>query len=189
MSEAVSALNGAEYKGAVTVTERGLAGMVTVRGDLSSAALAAAIQDVIGTDVPGRRRIEVAGDHAAAWMSPDELLLMMPYAAAPQAAAKIAEALAGEAALVVNVSDARALFRIEGPGVRDVLAKGAPVDLSPGAFGAGEIRRTRIGQVAAAFWLTGADSFDIVCFRSVAEYVFDWLSTGAAEDSLPGWYA
>ena len=58
------------------------------------------------------------------------------------------------------------------------------MDLSPAGFGPGEIRRTRLGQVAAAFWLTGEDAFELVCFRSVGGFVHDWLNTAAAA-SLP----
>ncbi|MHA1127411.1 MAG: sarcosine oxidase subunit gamma, partial [Alphaproteobacteria bacterium] len=76
-------------------------------------------------------------------------------------------------------------FLIERQGAREVLAKGAPVDLSPEAFGTGDLRRSRIGQLAAAFWMTGDESFELVCFRSVGAFMFDWLSNAAREGSLP----
>jgi sarcosine oxidase subunit gamma len=44
MSKAVSALSGAEFKGFASVTETGLRGMITVRGDLASKAMTAAIK-------------------------------------------------------------------------------------------------------------------------------------------------
>jgi sarcosine oxidase subunit gamma len=181
-------MEGASFTGAVTVRELGLGGMITLRGDLSSPAVAAAVEAATGRKVPGPRAI--LGDLGAgvAWMSPDELLVLVPYAEAARVAGEMTAALAGEHAMVVNVSDARAVFRVEGRGVRDVLAKGAPADLSSEALGPGEIRRTRMGQVAAAFWVSGPESFDLVCFRSVAGYMFDWLSTAAAEGSLPGYF-
>ena len=87
--------------------------------------------------------------------------------------------------MAVNVSDARAVFLIEGQGAREVLAKGAPVDLSPEAFGVDDLRRSRIGQLAAAFWMTEDEVFELVCFRSVGAFMFDWLSNAAREGSLP----
>lgn len=188
MSEAVSALAGAAAVGAVAVTETGLRGMVTLRGDLSSEAVKAAVKAAVGLDVPDRRRIALDGEAGVAWMSPDELLLMVPYAQAEGLATGLSKALEGTHHLAVNVSDARAVFRIDGAGAREVLAKGAPVDLSPGAFGPGEIRRTRLGTLAAAFWMTGEDAFELVCFRSVAAHVFAWLETASQEDSLPGYF-
>ena len=188
MSEAVSASQGAEFDGAVRVAEAGLRGMITLRGDFGSVAFKNAATGVAGVDFPGVREVKVTGDRGLAWMSPDELLVMVPYGEAEAAVATMSETLAGSHFLAVNVSDARAVFRIEGPGAREVLAKGAPVDLSPAAFGPGEIRRTRLGQVAAAFWMTGEDAFELVCFRSVAGYMFDWLSVAAAEGSLPDYF-
>lgn len=171
---------------AVSVENLGPSGMITLRGDLGSETLAGAVKTATGLGVPGQRAILSEGDRAVAWMSPDELLILCPHAAAEALAAQMAGALAGEHALVVDVSDARARFRIKGPGVREVLAKGAPVDLAPGAFGPGEIRRTRLGQVAAAFWMSGEAAFDVICFRSVADFVETWLNTAAAPGSLPG---
>jgi sarcosine oxidase subunit gamma len=70
-----------------------------------------------------------------------------------------------------------------------VLAKGAPVDLAPAAFGVGDFRRTRLGQVAAAFWMPAPDTFELMCFRSVAGYVADWLANAARPGSLAGYFA
>jgi sarcosine oxidase subunit gamma len=63
------------------------------------------------------------------------------------------------------------------------MAKVAPVDLAPAQFTAGTIRRTRIAQVPAAFWMPQDDVFRVVCFRSVAQYVFDVLSVAAQPGS------
>jgi sarcosine oxidase subunit gamma len=66
------------------------------------------------------------------------------------------------------------------------MAKLCPVDLAPGSFGPGQIRRTRLAQVPAALWMDSDDSFRIVCFRSVAQYVFDVLRTAANSQSAVG---
>jgi len=188
MSEPVSALNGATYEGFVTVAEQGPRGMITLRGDLASAAVKNAATGVAGVDFPGQRECRVVGERGLAWMSPDELLVLLPYAEAPAAVATMTEAMAGEHSLAVDVSDARAVFRIEGPGAREVLAKLAPVDLSPAAFAPGTIRRTRLAQVPAAFWMTGDEAFELVCFRSVAQYVFDLLKGAATPGGEVGYF-
>lgn len=188
MSDRVtSALPGAHFAGFVTVSEAGLRGMITLRGNLSSDAISGALKAVTGLDIPAQRRVSTAGDKAAAWMSPDELLLMLPYDCAAQIADKLAQALVNEFATVANVSDARAVFTLQGAGAFDALAKICPVDFS--AFEQGEIRRTRAAQVAAAVWTSGADQVTVVCFRSVAQYMFDLLSAAAAPGSEPALYA
>ena len=72
---------------------------------------------------------------------------------------------------------------------REVLGKLMPVDFSADAFGPGQIRRSRMAQVPAAVWMTGEDAFRVVCFRSVAQYVFDLLKTAASEGGEVGLYA
>ena len=50
-------------------------------------------------------------------------------------------------------------------------------------FTPGMFRRTRLAQVPAALWMTEDDSFQIICFRSVAQYVFDLLCVAAQDGS------
>ena len=188
MFDPVSALNGAAFSGIAKVEEAGLAGMITLRGDLSSKGLGAAIKAATGVDIPATNMVAMSDEGGTAWMSPDELLLMVPYADVESKLAVLNEALAGEHALAVNVSDARAVFRVSGKGARETLAKICPVDLSVEAFVAGQFRRTRMAQVAAAFWLDENGVFTIVCFRSVANYVFNLLSNAAHPQAAVGVY-
>ncbi len=116
-------------------------------------------------------------------MSPDEVLILCPYAEVPEALAELESALAGTHHLIANVSDARALITVSGADAREVLAKLTPADLSPDAFGPGEFRRTRLAQVPAAFWMRDEMTFQVVCFRSVAQYVFDVLAMSARPGS------
>ena len=188
MSDAVSALAGASYDGFVRVKEMGLCGMITLRGDLALAGVQKAVKAAVGTDMPGQRQIVSNGDKAVAWMSPDELLLMVPHGEVEDVIAGLQKALKGVHFLAVNVSDARAVFRISGADVRDVIAKLVPVDLSAAGFGTGDFRRTRMAQVPAAFWMPDGDSVQIVCFRSVATYVFGLLKDAAEAGGEVGFH-
>lgn len=153
-------------------------GMVALRADLADPAVTEALGVATGLSLPEPRRTVRAGQAAALWFSPDELLLMLPDAG--MAVAALADGLAGRHHLVLDMTDARARFLVEGPGAREVLARGAPVDLAPERFAEGDLRRTRIGQLAAAIWCSGPERFEIVCFRSVAAHLRAWLETAAA---------
>lgn len=179
MSEPVSPLIGASFEGFATVREIGPLGMISLRAKVGTKGLDKAIKAVTGCAVPGQRRIETAGDKAAGWMSPDEFLLILPYAEVPAAMETIAKTLSAVHHLAANVSDARAVFRIEGPKADQVLRKLSPVDFD--RLEKGELRRSRAAQVAAAFWLDD-QGFTLVCFRSVAGYVMGLLSHSA----MPG---
>ena len=179
MSEPVSALNGASFQGFANIREVGPIGMITLRAK-GLKALDKAIKAAVGTKIPAQRRIEVNGDHACGWMSPDEYLLVLPYADVAKALASLAKSLAGQHYLAVDVSDARAVFRIEGDQAADVLRKLSPVDFD--SLEPGELRRTRIAQVAAAMWQQD-QGFTLVCFRSVAGYAMGLLSHSAQPGS------
>ena len=161
----------------MAVAEAGLRGMITVRGDLAAAAMKKAVKAATGTAVPAPRRIVIDGDRAAAWMSPDELLILVPHEAAQDTVAALEQALAGTHHLVADVSDARAVFTIRGAKAAEVLMKLCPVDMS--SLAEGEIRRTRAAQVAVAFWKSGPEEFTLVSFRSVAGYVMGLLEVSA----------
>lgn len=179
MSNAVSALQGASYSGYVEVAEQGLQGMITLRGSLEDKALRAAVKKLTGLDVPGVTSCAFEERNGVAWISPDELLILCPYAEAAAATETLSEALTGTHHLAANMSDARAVFRVTGAKAREVIAKLAPVDMSPAAFPEGHARRTRLAQAPAAFWMRGEDTVELICFRSQASYVFELLSRAA----------
>ncbi|SLN55387.1 sarcosine oxidase subunit gamma [Roseisalinus antarcticus] len=163
----------------VTIRKQAPRGMITLRGDLSVPALGAACAEVNGCDLPARGQAAHAGEAATLWMSSDELLLLLPQADVPDALTRIGAALAGSHHLAVDVSDARTLFSIEGAGLRDVLGKLTPADVSAAAWPPGALRRTRLAQVAAAIWLRTETEAQLICFRSVTDYVEALLHTAA----------
>ncbi|WP_300532756.1 sarcosine oxidase subunit gamma [uncultured Mameliella sp.] len=188
MSDPVLPLGGAHYEGLADVRETGPQGMIALRGDLSAAGLQEAVTRLTGVPMPDMRGAQVMGESGLLWMSPDELLVLVPYRQAARGRAQLAEALQGQHALVENVSDMRAMFRLRGTQVRDVLAKLAPVDFARDALPVGELRRTRFAQVAAGVWLSDDTTAQVFCFRSVAEYMFNLLRTAADPDAFVGFH-
>lgn len=151
-------------------------GMLILRGDLDL--LCAATRDVVGLDRPDRRMSVAGGGRRLAWMSPDELLLVCPRGEVADHAAALRDATGEAFATVVEVSDARAVFDIGGPDPKGALARLMPVDFD--AMEPGEVRRTRLAQVAAATWAEG-EAMRVVCFRSVADYVDAALRNAAGD--------
>ena len=154
--------------------------MIALRGDLASPALRGAVEAATGAPVPDRLR----HGGGVAWMSPDELLLTVAPDRLDDALESLRGALAGQHALVADVSGARVAFGVEGPGARDALGKLTPVDLAPEAFGPGAWRRSRLGQVAAAIACLAPDAFEVLVARSQAVYASRLLGN-AADPSAP----
>lgn len=179
-STPVTPLAGARHDGFATIREIGPLGMIVLRAKPGIPGLAEAIAAATGCAVPEKRRIVLNGERAAGWMGPDEYLLILPRAEAPAAVRTIGEKLVGQHHLAADISDMRAVFAIEGEKAAEVLMKLTPADVS--ALEPGELRRSRTAQVAAAFWAEG-QGFRLVCFRSVAAYMFGLLSHSAQKGS------
>ena len=145
MSDPVSALSGAAAEAglSIRIEDAGLQGMIALRGDAASPAFRKAVEGAVAP-LPEIRRVSTRGDRTLLWMAPDEWLALVPHGDAAAVLTDLGEAMAGEHHLAVDVSDARAVFRLTGDGVREALAKGAPVDLSRAAFGVGDLRRTDV---------------------------------------------
>lgn len=173
------------FTGLIDITDLGPTGMVTLRADLSDPAITNTITSA-GFEVPGQGR--KAGQ--SLWMSPDEILILTSTESADAQIALLSTALSDQHSFAINVSDARSVFRLSGSAsaIREVLAKLTPADLRPSALPVGMVRRTRLSQVAAAFWFEREDEARLICFRSVSDYVFDLLSNAAAKDSAVGYF-
>ena len=171
------------YTGYVRVSEKMATGMLTVRGDLRSSKFKTAFAKAVGTKSPKEREVILAKNNVA-WMSPDELLILCDYADVSSFSQNLQMELKDQHHMLVNVSDARALFEVSGSGVREVIAKLAPVNIA--TLEICEIRRTRFSQIAAAFWLTSETSLSVICFSSVADYMFNLLKTSSMPNSKVG---
>ncbi len=188
MSKAISALSGATATGFVDVADVGLVGMVTIRGDLSDVGFCGLLMGALGIEVPKARKMADGPQGKLLWMSPDELLLVCPHSDADARVSAIAAALADIHHLAVNVSDARCVIDVtgDGPAIRDALAKLTPADLRSSSCPVGEVRRTRLAQVPAAIWFETEGRATVVCFRSVAGYVFGLLTNAAKSGTALG---
>lgn len=141
-------------------------GMILIRADLARAG--DAIAEAAGLAIPEATRIVTDGSRSLGWMSPDEVLLILPAEETAEALAALQQALTGEHALVADVSDLRAVFDLSGAKAGQVLSKLCPVDLA--AFPKDGLRRTRAAQTAVAFWRQGK-GFRVIGMRSTADYL------------------
>ncbi len=149
-------------------------GMIQIRADLDASGNA--IAAATGLAMPGQTRIVSDGARSLGWMSPDELLLTLPLAEVAATLEALEAGLAGQHALVVDVSDMRAVFDVTGPRAAEALAKLAPVDFA--MLPADGLRRTRLAQVACGLWPI-AGGYRVIGFRSVRDYMRVILDTAA----------
>ncbi len=169
---------------AITISEVSDIGMIDVRGDAKDKTFRTAFAKVTGCDLPAMPRTSVAGgDTHVLWLSVDQWLVLVPRKRVKDVVSALRSALRETHSLAIDLSDARTIIRLEGESVREILMKGAPVDLTLAEYGVGSVRRLRLGDVAALVHIhaLAPDTIDLYVFRSYARFAWDWLEATAGE--------
>ena len=131
--------------------------VVHVRGDAA----------LLGTTM---LRATALGTGHALKLGPDDWLLI--DAEPPSIAA---------AGSVVDIGARQIGLIVEGPGARDVLAAGCPLDTADAAFPVAMATRTIFGKAEIILWRTGDDAWRIEVWRSFADYAVRLLRRAAAD--------
>jgi methylglutamate dehydrogenase subunit D len=85
-------------------------------------------------------------------------------------------------ASICEQSDSRIMVEVAGPRVRDVLAKGLPIDLHPERFRTGDVALTAVAHVGVQLWQTAdAPSYRLAVVHSYFGSFWHWLASSAAE--------
>jgi sarcosine oxidase, subunit gamma len=119
----------------------------------------------------------------ALWLSIDQWLILCPGDKANELLAQLTVALKGIHSLAVNVSDMRAIIRVEGEHVRTTLMKGTSIDLTHDDYPAGTVRRMRFAEIAALLHIIEDDVIELYVFRSYADYAWEFLLKAARKGS------
>ena len=164
----------------LTIVERSdieFANIIARRGKRD--ALVAAAQETLGVALPaGPHRVSKAG-MTFAGVGPDQWIASAENRKGFPAALR--ERI-GAVAAVIDQSDSRLVLHLSGPRVREVLAKGVPVDLHPRAFKAGDVATTLVAHIAVQIdMLDDAPTYQLTAPRSMAGSFWSWLTASAAE--------
>ena len=164
-------------------------GMIDLRGEATSSKFKQAAKSVLGVDLPVKPRTSVSkGGITAFWLSVDQWLITCPRGDEAKLVANLTKALEGVHALAVNVSDMRAIIRLEGEHVREVLMKGSSIDFTLPEYKAGLVRRLVFAEIAALAHIVSdkPDTVDMYVFRSYADYTWKWLAATAKPGATIG---
>ncbi len=163
------------------ISERG---MIDLRGLASDQKFMAAVKSVIEIDLPKAPRSSATwGDVKALWLSPDQWMILCTRSKTTALLAELKAALGKIHSLAVDVSDMRAIIRLEGEGVRETLMKGSSLDLISNDYKAGAVRRMRFAEIAALLHVVEENVIDVYVFRSYAEYTWAFLTKAARKGS------
>ena len=144
-------------------------------------ALINAVNTAFGVALPDGPRRATRGAVTFAGTGPDQWIASAEGSEAAGFATKV-RARIGPFAAVADQSDSRLVLRLSGPRVRDVLAKGVPVDLHPSSFKPGDVASTVVGYIGTQIdMLDDAPTYQLTAPRSMAGSFWSWLTSAAAE--------
>jgi len=186
----MSALNGIATPGrfgkadgapGITIAERGNLGLATLAARKGQDdALAAAVREAYGVDLPAQSSVAQGKTVSVIGYGPGQWLVVSETLENEALAEDLATRLKGLAS-ISDQSGGRAVLRVSGPHVRDVLAKGLAIDLDPRVFPAGSAVTSTISHMGVQLWHEEAERYDVAIFRSVSASFWHWLTASAAE--------
>ena len=163
----------------LTIVERtdvALASVIAKHGFM----LVNAVNTAFGVALPDGPRRATTGGVTFAGTGPDQWIASAEGAEAAGFAAKL-RARIGPFAAVSDQSDSRLVLRLSGPRVRDVLAKGVPIDLHPKVFKPGDVAVTLIAYIGVQIDKLDEATYQLTAPRSMAASFWSWLAASAAE--------
>jgi sarcosine oxidase subunit gamma len=170
----------------VVARERAFLGHLNLRGDSRDPRFAAAVGGVLGCGLPlVANTVREAAGNTMYWLGPDEWLIVTAGERKAAVESELRTALADLFAAVADLSGGQTVVLLRGRAIRDVLAKGCPLDLNPRAFGVARCAQSHLAK--APILLRQVDdepTFEIVVRRSFADYFWLWLEDAAAEYGL-----
>jgi sarcosine oxidase, subunit gamma len=168
----------------ISIREIANRGMIDLRGLTTDRKFMSAAKSVLGFDLPKAPRTSNGfGDIKALWLSPDQWLVLCNGEKIYELHADLVKELGSTHSLAVNVSDMRAVIRLEGDGVRETVMKGSTLDLTDGTYTPGTVRRLRFAEIAALLHVVEDTVIDLYVFRSYADYTWEFLLKAARKGS------
>jgi len=168
------------------VREHSFLGHINLRGDPRDPHFAGAVGGVMGDALPmvPNTLTDVNGI-TIYWLGPDEWLIVTPDDRRESVRHQLRAALAKLHVAVTDVSGGQTALQLHGRHVRDVLAKGCPIDLHQRVFGLGQCAQRHLGKAPVLIGqIEEQPYFELIIRRSFGDYLWTWLESAAEEYGL-----
>ena len=170
----------------IFVREYAFLGHINLRGDPKDPRFVAAVRDAVGVPPPVTpNTVTGAEGNTIFWVGPDEWLIVTPGERKATVERALRGRLDGLRFAVTDVSGGQTVVVVHGDHVRELLAKGCPLDLHPRSFDVGQCAQSHLAKAPVLIrHLDHRSHFEIIVRRSFADYLWLWLEDAAAEYGL-----
>ncbi|WP_426126599.1 sarcosine oxidase subunit gamma [Pararhizobium sp. PWRC1-1] len=151
--------------------------------DVPRAVAISSVMAMDGEEASVTAGLAASGDVSVRFAGPGEWLALSQLET-PEGLHRNLSLLLAETAYVFDQSDGRVVFRLSGPNVRRILAKGIATDLYPAAFEIGTSSNALCGHIGVNLARTGENEFELIVMRSFAAALFDDLRVMGREFDL-----
>ena len=157
-------------------------GHINLRGKIENSPFLKKVEDLLGQKIPIESNTSSINKHRIYWLSPNEWLILTSVNATANLVENLQHMLATTHASVNDISGGQVALRITGSPVRDMLAKGCPVDFHPKVFNEGMCTQSALARTNVLIGMVQAPhTFDVIVRRSFSDYLLHWLKEAAAE--------
>jgi sarcosine oxidase, subunit gamma len=154
-----------------SLSERPFRDLVNLRGDANDPAFVSAVESVTGCRPSAKPNTVVRGNaYDVLWLGPDEWLVCSRQQQAATLEGKLTQALTGQFASAVDIGSGYTLLEVSGEKVRDVIARGCPLDLHPRVFAPGQCAQSHYFKASIVLVPASEDTYELVVRRSFADY-------------------
>ena len=166
----------------IMLVERCDLNVVHIAGDATDQAFAHAVKTETGCPLPTEANTAtVISECTVLWLAPDRWLVVSARHGEGLLKERFRMSLASGSAALTDVSNGHTVIQISGARVRELLAKGAPIDLHPSVFGPDQCAGTNLLQISVLLHCVETNVFHVYVARGFAQSLWEWLTEGAAE--------
>ena len=141
-----------------------------------------AIQSVTGLKLPTKPLSSIENkEYILNWISPDEVLLLVPEKREFKVETQLRELMTGHFA-IVNVTGGQTLLELSGKRAESILKKSSSYDIHPDNFPVGKVVTTIFAKSQAVLRRTGKESFQLIVRRSFSDYLWKWMVDAGSRD-------
>lgn len=178
--------NATEVDSGVVMNDGGFLSIINLRGKIDNPNFVSAIKKALALALPtepNRYAYDEKMAQSLSWLSPTEWLLVGAVDQHAERLTALQKALENVDAAVTDVSHGYGCIMLSGKQVRQCLAQGTPLDLSPNQFGAGQCAQTVLAKSDVFIWAESDEQLGLLVRRSYADYIWQWLVTASKADA------